>query len=291
VENGFIMKNLPMDLLRAFVTVAQFKSFTKAGELLGRSQPAVSLQISRLEQLLDETLLIREGKKIELSNAGEQFFEYANQILTLNDQAIGEFSKSALIGKIRLGIPSEFATVLLPKIVGRFAKAYPNVTLEVNCQLSKTLLSKTGRANHDIILALQNNPHLEDADTQVKIDKLVWVASNDYNPQGASTVPLIVAPQGCIYRDRAVNSLNEIKQPWQIIYNIPDLTGIQQAIQEGLGVTVLARSTVPETLKVLPASERFPDLGDVGISLLIQRQSSKKQAVQLLTDYLRTGLS
>ena len=99
-------------------------------------------------------MINREGKKIDLSSAGEAFFDYANQILALNDQAINQFSKSAVIGKIRLGIPSEFATVLLPKIVGRFAKAYPNVTLEVNCQLSKTLLSKSGRANHDIIFGL-----------------------------------------------------------------------------------------------------------------------------------------
>ena len=285
------MKNLPMDLLRAFVTVAEFKGFTKAGELLGRSQPAISLQISRLEQLLDETLINREGKKIDLTSAGEQFFDYANQILALNDQAISQFSKSAVIGKIRLGIPSEFATVLLPKIVGRFAKAYPNVTLEVNCQLSKTLLSKSGRANHDIILALQNNPHQGDAKTQVKVDKLVWVSSMGYNSQITTKVPLIVAPQGCIYRERAIKSLNQIKQSWQIIYNIPDLTGIQQAIQEGLGVTVLARSTVPETLKVQPASSRFPELGDVGISLITAPKSDKNEAVHLLADYLKTGLS
>ena len=285
------MKNLPMDLLRAFVTVAEFKGFTKAGELLGRSQPAISLQISRLEQLLDETLINREGKKIELTSAGEQFFDYANQILALNDQAISQFSKSAVIGKIRLGIPSEFATVLLPKIVGRFAKAYPNVTLEVNCQLSKTLLSKSGRANHDIILALQNNPHQGDVKTQVKVDKLVWVSSMGYNSQISTKVHLIVAPQGCIYRERAIKSLNQIKQSWQIIYNIPDLTGIQQAIQEGLGVTVLARSTVPETLKVQPASSRFPELGDVGISLITAPKSDKNEAVHLLADYLKTGLS
>jgi len=279
-----------MDLLRAFVTVIQFKSFTKAGELLGRSQPAVSLQISRLEQLLDETLLIREGKNMELSNSGEQFYDYANQILALNDQAISQFSRSAVIGKIRLGIPSEFATVLLPKIVSRFAKAYPNVTLEVNCELSKTLLSKTGRTNHDVILALQNNPE-ESTDKQVKIDKLVWVSNSSYNSQKSPTVPLIVAPQGCIYRDRAVKLLNSIKQPWQIIYNIPDLTGIQQAIMEGLGVTVLARSTVPEELKILPTSARYPDLGSVGITLITGSQGAKKQAAQRLVEYLKTGLT
>ena len=68
------MKNLPMDLLRAFVSVVQLNSFTKAGELLGRSQPAVSLQIQRLEELLGESLLLRNGQNLELSEAGENLW-------------------------------------------------------------------------------------------------------------------------------------------------------------------------------------------------------------------------
>ena len=102
------MKNLPMDLLRAFVSVAQLNSFTKAGELLGRSQPAISLQIQRLEELADESLLARNGKNLELTEAGESLYDYANQILTLNDLAISQLTKSSITGKIRLGIPSEF---------------------------------------------------------------------------------------------------------------------------------------------------------------------------------------
>jgi len=284
------MKNLPTDLLRAFVTVVEFNSFTKAGELLGRSQPAISLQINRLESLLDETLLVRDGKNLILSNIGETIYEYAKQILSLNDLAISECTKSTVMGKVRLGIPSEFATILLPKIVGRFAKAYPNVTLEVNCELSKTLLSRSGKAAHDLILALQNNP-LEESENLVKTDNLVWVSGPDYNPQKPPPIPLIVAPEGCIYRQRAIRVLNKTKQLWQIVYNIPDLTGIQYAIQEGLGVTVLAKSTVPENLKILSHSQRYPDLGTVGISLLNVRKNTKNQAIDLLEEFLRTSLT
>ena len=284
------MKNLPMDLLRAFVTIVEFNSFTKAGDLLGRSQPAISLQMNRLEDLLDETLLIRDGKNLSLTIAGETIFEYAKQILSLNDLAVSECTKSTVMGKVRLGIPSEFATILLPKIVGRFAKAYPNVTLEVNCELSKTLLSRSGKAAHDLILALQNNP-LEESDNLVKTDNLVWVSGPEYNAQKPPPVPLIVAPEGCIYRQRAVRTLNKIKQPWQIVYNIPDLTGIQYAIQEGLGVTVLAKSTVPENLKIITDTQRYPDLGTVGISLLNVRKNTKNQAIDLLAEFLRTSLA
>lgn len=284
------MKNLPMDLLRAFVTIVEFNSFTKAGELLGRSQPAISLQMNRLEDMLGETLLMRDGKNLSLTIAGETIFEYAKQILSLNDLAVSECTKSTVMGKVRLGIPSEFATILLPKIVGRFAKAYPNITLEVNCELSKTLLSRSGKAAHDVILALQNNP-LEESDNLVKTDNLVWVSGPEYNPNKPPPVPLIVAPEGCIYRQRAVRTLNKIKQPWQIVYNIPDLTGIQYAIQEGLGVTVLAKSTVPENLKIIANSQRYPDLGSVGISLLNVRKNTKNQAIDLLAEFLRTSLA
>ena len=284
------MKNLPMDLLRSFVSVAQLNSITKAGELLGRSQPAITLQMQRLEELVDETLLVRNGKNMDLSEAGDRLYEYANQILSLNDLAVSEFSKSAVTGKIRLGIPSEFATVLLPKIVSRFAKAYPNVTLEVNCELSKNLLTKSGKASHDLILALQDDPNAKDS-ALVKIDPLVWVASSDMTSQKVSVVPLIVASQGCIYRNRAIRMLDKSKQPWQIVYTNPDLTGIQYAIQEGLGVTVLAKSTVPDNLKILRPSPRFPELGDVGISLLFTGRHRKNEALQLLAEYLKTGLA
>jgi DNA-binding transcriptional LysR family regulator len=284
------MKNLPMDLLRSFVSVAQLNSITKAGELLGRSQPAITLQMQRLEELVDETLLVRNGKNMDLSEAGDRLYEYANQILSLNDLAVSEFSKSAVTGKIRLGIPSEFATVLLPKIVSRFAKAYPNVTLEVNCELSKNLLTKSGKASHDLILALQDDPNAKDS-ALVKTDPLVWVAGSDMTSQKVSVVPLIVASQGCIYRNRAIRMLDKSRQPWQIVYTNPDLTGIQYAIQEGLGVTVLAKSTVPDNLKILRPSPRFPELGDVGINLLFTGRHRKNEALQLLAEYLKTGLA
>lgn len=284
------MKNLPMDLLRAFVSVAQLGSFTKAGEILGRSQPAVSLQIQRLEELVDESLLARNGKSLELTDAGQNLYTYANQILNLNDLALSELSKNIVSGKIRLGIPSEFATILLPKIVSRFAKAYPNITLEVNCELSKKLLSKAGKDSHDLILALEDNPSKTWSDL-VKTDELVWVASAEHRIHKSPVVPLIAAAEGCIYRQRATALLDQIKQPWQIVYTIPDLSGIQQAIQEGLGVTVLAKSTVPENLRVLPPSARFPDLGKVGITLVASSRNKKNEAVHLLAEFLKTSLA
>jgi len=117
------------------------------------------------------------------------------------------------------------------------------------------------------------------------------VASRDHNAQKVSIVPLIAAAEGCIYRHRAIKILDERQQPWQIVYTIPDLTGIQHAIEEGLGVTVLARSTVPENLKILSPSARFPVLGEVGISLICSTKNRKNKAVELLIEFFRTSLA
>jgi DNA-binding transcriptional LysR family regulator len=283
------MKNLPMELLRTFVVVSQLDGFTQAGDLLGRSQPAISLQIKRLEGLVGQTLLIRSGPNLELTQVGQTLFDYARRILALNDEALGKLDSAAISGKIRLGIPSEFATTLLPKIVSRFVRTHPNVTLEVNCDLSKNLLSRSGKRKHDLILALHDNPR-EAGHNRVRTDELVWVTSAEHKAHLQTTVQLIAALDGCIYRNRAIKKLDEYGQPWQIVYTIPDLSGIQAAIEEGLGVTVLAKSTVPSSLKVLKSSDTLPKLGKIGISLITPNEE-KNEAVLRISEYLKASLT
>lgn len=283
------MKNIPMDVLRSFVTVAELGGFTQAGELLGRSQPAISLQIKKLEEMTSTHLFSRNSKGLKLTQQGETLFKYASDILALNDEALNTFLKPTLSGRVRFGIPSEFATTLLPKIVGRFAKAYPNVTLEVTCDLSKSLLSEKHANQFDLILALHDNPSNKRRG-QVKADELVWVTSPDQNAHEKSVIPLIVAQEGCIYRQRATQCLHKIDQAYRVVYTIPDLAGIQSAIKEGLGVTVLAKSTVPDNLKIISPSEKYPKLGSIGISLIYDHKDPN-EAMKRLVEFVATSLT
>jgi DNA-binding transcriptional LysR family regulator len=115
------------------------------------------------------------------------------------------------------------------------------------------------------------------------------VASHEHDVHWSEKIPLIAAFDGCIYRKRAIKKLNESQRPWRLIYTIPDLTGIQAAIQEGLGVTVLAKSTVPPNLKIVKDSDRLPKLGEIGITL-IHSNKNNNQAVDLLLEFLRVSL-
>lgn len=283
------MKNLSTDALRAFITVTELGGFTQAGDVLGRTQPAISQQIKKLEQQLGQTLLLRRGSQVSLTKAGELLKPYAWQILNLNDEALDLFNEDLLAGKVRLGIPSEFASTLLPKIVGLFSQSYPNVTLEVTSDLSKNLLDERQRMNFDLILGLHRNPDSVPPQDRVKVDELVWVTSAKHDTHQQSPTPLIVAPNGCIYRARAIDTLSHKRLPWRLVYTNPDLAGIRSAIEEGLGVTVLAKSTVPNNLRILPCNERYPQLGQMAISL-VKPQPIVSQAVERLAEYLSASL-
>lgn len=254
-----------MDVLRSFVAISEYGGFTQAGDALGRSQAAISLQIKKLEILIDKPLFDRSGHRFSLTPAGETLMDYAGQILALNDRALLDLSDLSVEGRVRLGIPSEFATTLLPRIVGRFASENPSVRLEVNCDLSKNLLVAINKGEYDLILGLHRTPS-DAGKNLIKTDRLVWVSNPDYESE--ADIALIAAPEGCIYRSRAAEELNKQSSSWRVVYTIPDLSGICSALEEGLGMTVLAESTVPKNLRVIEKNQYLPKLGQIGISLI-----------------------
>ncbi|MEJ2400129.1 MAG: LysR family transcriptional regulator [Xanthomonadales bacterium] len=278
------MRNLPMECLRSFVTVTEVKGFTQAGQLLGRSQPAVSLQIKRLEELIGAQVFVRGSHRLELTQPGERMLDYARQILALNDEALAELALPVISGRVRFGIPSEYATILLPKVLGRFAHSYPAVTLEIHCDLSANLLAEEPNPYH-LVLALSDSPERTDT-SWIGADELVWVTSVRHDTHRQPTLPLIVAPTPCLYRARAIKVLKDVGRSWRISYTNTDISGIQTAIEEGLGVTVLAQKTVPDTLRILPFSRRFPRLGQVGVHLH-HKDRREAETVSRLADYVR----
>ena len=281
------MPNLPMNVLRTFITVAEVGGFTQAGCLLGRSQPAVSLQIKRLEEALGAPLFIRRGKDLELTSSGSKLRKYAGEILALNDAVFADFKLPVLTGRVRFGIPSEFATTLLPKILGIFTQSYPSVNLEINCALSKQLLSEA-RNYYDLVLALHEKSSGRLA-SFLREEELVWVCDSNHDTNARLPLNLVLAPEPCIYRARALERLKDIGQSSKITYTNNDLAGIQTAIEEGLGVTILAKSTVPQSLKILQNSDKYPALGSVGIHLHYDKNTGN-EALRRLVEYIRISI-
>jgi DNA-binding transcriptional LysR family regulator len=102
ITNDPRMQCLDPDLLRAFVIIADTRSFTRAAERLLRTQPAISLQMKRLEEAVGRSLLKRNPRLVRLTPAGEVLLDYARRILALNDDLLARVKEPDLVGTVRL---------------------------------------------------------------------------------------------------------------------------------------------------------------------------------------------
>ena len=128
--------DLDVSLLRTFWTLSSLKSFTLAAKQLNRTQSTVSLHLRKLENILEKQLVDRSSRHFALTQEGESLRGYAGQLLALHDEARHRLTMPAVSGKIRIGVPEDFATTQLPDVLRRFASAYPSVTLEVRCAVA-----------------------------------------------------------------------------------------------------------------------------------------------------------
>ena len=210
------MKQLSLDTLRTFVSVIELGGYAKAGDFLGRSQPAISLQIKKLESQLDRKLFTKVGQRHVPSADGNWLYPKAKELLELNDNIFRSLTPAPLSGRLRLGIPNEFASTLLPGLIGEFSKRYPDVSLEVTSALSRDLLHPSQRDHFDLILALVNPGEQTEGEVVLE-DDVVWVGDTAH-PLVGNNIPLVLAPDGCMYRSRVIEQLKQQTFAWKISY-------------------------------------------------------------------------
>lgn len=267
------LRNLDIDLLRAFATVADVGGFTRAADILLRRQSTLSLQIKRLEDALGHRLLERSSRRVRLTAEGEALLPHVRQMLDLNDRIVARLNEPALAGNVRLGTPEDFATTHLPNVLARFAQAHPGVQLEVTCDLTLNLMTRFRRGDFDLVL-VKREPERSDRGVRVWREPLVWVAAERLTFPGQGPLPLVLSPPPCVYRKRATDSLNAARRPWRIAYSCASLAGQHAAVKAGLGMTVLPKDMVPAGLAAIERREGLPDLHDTEIALLSARKLS-----------------
>lgn len=258
-------------VLKSFIAVAETGSFSRAAALVGRTQSAVSLQIKKLEEGVRCSLFTRGARDVALTEEGEIFLGYARRMIDLQWEAFSRLNEPDVRGRITLGTPEDFATHYLPRILARFAQQHPHVQLDVTCDLTLNLLGAFDRGKLDIVL-LKRDPEKVRGGTKVWREPLVWAAAEHYEMR--SPLPLVVSPQPCIYRARAVAALDRARKPWQIVYTSPSLAGTVAAVRAGLGVTILPGTMVPDGLRPLRGAARLPRLADSEIALMKREKLS-----------------
>lgn len=256
--------DLDIDLLRTFVTVVETRSFTRAADLLGRTQPAVSLQVRRLETQLGSPLIDRTGRSVAVTTEGAALLPQARRLLRLNDEIVSTLGEGDLEGEVRFGAPEDVATQHLPRILGAFARNHPRIRLSVTCDFTANLLDQMSRGMLDLAL-IKREPVGPEVGASVWREPLVWVAQ-DASLGAQSPLPLIVAPAPDIYRKRALAALQTAGIAFRPAFTSPSLAGQMAALRAGLGVSVLPAAMIPRDLVAVGAP--LPPLPDSEIALV-----------------------
>jgi DNA-binding transcriptional LysR family regulator len=283
--------SLDPECLKAFVTVADCASFTRAAHILNRTQAAVSQQIKKLEQALGVRLFQRHSRAVSLSSHGHLLLGYATRLLALQDETLHAFQQADTKCTIRIGTPDDYATSFMPLVISAFAHRHPNAEIEVRCDLSVDLLDclKKGEIDLALITKQANNPTGED----VRTEPLVWVGANGGMAYMRHTLPLALfssSDSKCMFRYGGLSILKSIQRDYHIAYTSRNTSVILASVRADTAVAILAKSSVPPDLVILDDQHGLPPLPDIRIALH-RRTGDRHPVIDEFGDHIVKALS
>lgn len=262
---------LDVDQLRTLIAIADTGSFTRAADAVFKTQSAVSMQIKRLEERIGRPIFLRDGRGAKLTEDGERLLDYARRIVHISREAVSAFSGDALTGRVRLGVPDDYAERYLPEILARFSRSNPLVEVTVICEPSDHLTDMIGR--DEIDLAIITHATRKPVGEVIRQEPLLWVTSQRSVAHEQAPLPLALSHPACVWRESAIAKLEEIGRPHRVLYSSRNFAAVGAAVMAGLAVTVLPESAIRPGMRVLGAAEGFPPLPACRIALLRNRGS------------------
>ena len=265
--------NLPLDVLRSFTAIVDAGSMLKAADRVFLSQSALSLQVKRLEELLQFPLFSREGRRLALTPAGEVLLGYARRLLALNDEAIRVTSGAGLNGPLRIGMVQDYAETLLTGVLAQFMRLHPEAPVQARVGGTLELLEMVEQGALDVALGFVD----PGSAAELRRDAVIWIGSPALASQ--EVLPLAVLEKPCRFREAAIRALDAAGRPYRLALETPNLSTLRAGVEAGLGLTcrtALFRSGADDGDAVL--NDRLPPLGMVATALWIKPGESIENA-------------
>ncbi|WP_072391629.1 LysR substrate-binding domain-containing protein [Hyphomicrobium sp. CS1GBMeth3] len=270
--------------LRSFVAVAETSSFTRAASLVNLTQPAISLQIKRLEDQVGRKLIERgPSRKVELTADGELLLGFARKILSLHREAEGLLSTANVSGTVRFGAPEYFDNKILALLLAQFRRQHPAVSLEVTISLGPEVRALVDSGALDV--AIVNVEVGENLGTVLSRDKRVWVSGQEFTFEAEKPLPLVLFPPTCSWRRLALDALERAERSWVLALSSSGVSGLVTATEAGLGVSVMAARSVVSPLQIVSGPLGLPALPDFEYQLV--ESSSAPTAARRLAFSIR----
>lgn len=258
------MRNLDLTTLRSFVAVAELGGVTKAAGVLNLTQSAVSMQLKRLEDSIAVSLVDRSARSVSLTPQGEQLLSYARRMLALNDEIYGKLTSVAFEGEVRLGVPHDIVYPVIPKVLQRFAAAYPRVRVHLTSSFTKNLIAELNQGAVDLILTTEDSL-TRGGQTLAQIP-LVWVGAPSGTAWKQNPLPLAYE-QNCLFRPFVQRRLDEAGIPWDMAVESDSTRTIEATVSADLAVHTMLEGTEPQHFEQIDHGGKLPTLRDISINL------------------------
>jgi DNA-binding transcriptional LysR family regulator len=253
--------------LRTFVAVYELGSFTKAAQLFGLTQPAVSAHIKKLEAMLGGDLIEKKSSGISLNSRGEHALKLARRILAINDEMVIACGLQHRLQNIRLGVPN-ISAAGLRNVIGAFRNQAADARIRICCDHSVALLQSVRSGYLDLAFVFSDEAEMKDA-VATWPEELVWVRAHDLVLERGGVVPLISSPNWLVPDRHATEALDRAKRPYEIVFSAFDGSSRMAAIGAAVGCMAMPRSHVPSSLKI-EDSGILPELEPVTAGIIVR---------------------
>jgi len=281
------VRDLQLDWLRAFVAVVDAGSLSAAAPRVHRSQSAVSMQLLKLEDAVGRPVLLRGPRHLELTPTGTELLVHARRLLALHEEAQAALHGPQLSGRVRLGVPDDYADAYLTPLLRRFAARHANVEIVLDCEQSTALIPRVQRGELDLALVSRDRPT---RGTLLFHEPLVWVAAARHEAWRRDPLPVAVYEAGSLARRDALSALTAQRRAHRVVYNSSSVAGQFAAVRSGIAVAVLTRCSVPDDLLVLDARHGLPPLSTMEVAVLRSKASIHSAAVDAVHEEALTVL-
>ncbi|MBK8464494.1 MAG: LysR family transcriptional regulator [Chloracidobacterium sp.] len=246
--------------LKAFLAIAETKTFTAGAKLVNVTQAAISMQIRQLEEELGLQLFTRTPRRVILTEAGEYLLERARKILREHDSAVAEIAELGGVehGRLRIGSASaEFATLQLPHILQSIKEKYPNSDISVSAGTSQTLVEKIMHGDMDIAFVSLPVDNASITTDLLFIDEIVAIAHPEHPFANKRSIsPVDLAGEKLILGERGGNTRRMIDDFFSsanvtpnVIMELSRQEAINQMVENNLGVGTAGAKTIADEVR------------------------------------------
>ncbi len=236
---------LELDLLKTLVAIAETGNFSSAAETVFRTPSAISMQVKKIEELVERPVFVRDSRSVSLTQDGLLLLEHARRVLALNNEMVARFVTPDIAGVVRMGAPDDAAERLLPEMLRRFSQSHPCVTVDVVVEESVILIDQVKNSKLDLAIITCDAGFDDGHCAEILLrERLVWAGLKGGVASEKTPLPVSVWEEECIWRAVGLSSLEQEGIQHRIAFQSANISGQKAAILADLAIAPILVSAI-----------------------------------------------